>query len=47
MKRKGMDVRRCAVCGQARPRFVVETIDHALLGCESCLIIRRDGTVVL
>lgn len=47
MKQKGMDVRRCAVCGQARPRFVVETMDHALLGCESCLIIRQDGMVQL
>lgn len=47
MKQGRMDMRRCAVCGQAWPRFVVETADHALLGCESCLIIRMDGRVCL
>lgn len=47
MKQRMKDVGRCAVCGQAWPRFVVETMDHALLGCESCLIIRQDGMVQL
>ena len=47
MKQRWLDERRCAVCGQAGPRFVVETMDHALLGRESCLIIREDGVVRL
>lgn len=40
-------VRRCGVCGQVRPKFSVEDVNHALLGCESCLIIKRDGVIQL
>ena len=46
MKKAGTE-RRCGVCGQVRPRFSVEDVNHALLGCEACLIIREDGVVQL
>lgn len=47
MKRNEMDVGCCGVCGQVRPRFAVEDVNHALLGCERCLTIREDGVVRL
>ena len=40
-------VRCCGVCGQKWPRFSVEDVNHALLGCESRLTIKEDGVVQL
>ena len=47
MEQGRRSVRRCAVCGQRQPRFSVEDVNHALLGCESCLTIRENGVVRL
>ena len=46
MKRVKEEV-RCGVCGQSWPAYQVEDVNHALLGCESCLIIKRDGVIQL
>ena len=40
-------IRRCGVCGQPGPVYEVEDVNHALLGCEECLTIRKDGVVQL
>ena len=46
MKRMKEEV-RCGVCGQSWPAYQVEDVNHALLGCESCLTIKRDGVIQL
>lgn len=38
---------RCPVCGAEWPEYLVEDINHAALGCERCLTIKRDGVMVL
>ena len=47
LKQMEQQVRRCGVCGQEWPSFSVEDVNHALLGCESCLVIKEDGVVQL
>ena len=37
----------CGMCGQIRPAYQVEDVNHALLGCENCLIIKREGVIQL
>ncbi len=38
---------RCPVCGWPRPKYRVEAPDRTPLGCEQCLIIRREGKIQL
>ncbi|MDD5932253.1 MAG: hypothetical protein PUC45_07375 [Oscillospiraceae bacterium] len=47
MKRSDEREGRCALCGRVRPVYEVEDVNHALLGCEGCLTIRRNGVVQL
>lgn len=36
----------CPVCGQEWPEFLVEDpTNHQMLGCETCLIIKKDGVI--
>lgn len=35
----------CPVCGREWPEYIVEDINHVVLGCDSCLIIKKDGVI--
>lgn len=35
----------CPVCGQEWPAYIVENINHVVLGCENCLTIKKDGVI--
>lgn len=38
--------KRCPVCGAEWPEFLVEDpVNHQMLGCETCLIIKKDGVI--
>jgi hypothetical protein len=37
--------KRCPCCGAEWPKYLVEDLYHGALGCESCLIIKKDGVI--
>ena len=38
-------IKRCPVCGWEWPEYIVEDINHVVLGCEECLTIKKDGVI--
>lgn len=42
---KERNVKRCPCCGAEWPRYLVEDLYHDALGCENCLVIRKDDVI--
>ena len=39
-------IKTCPVCGQEWPEYYIEDpVNHQVLGCENCLIIKKDGVI--
>ena len=39
------EAERCAVCGAAWPEYQVQEPGRGVIGCESCLVIRKGGAI--
>ena len=35
----------CPVCGAENPRYIIESVGRNPLGCEECLIVKREGVI--